>query len=329
MYNPTLGDVNGMNSGSPSTLDLTKPQVLPPTNPGAVNDDMAGIDSPFKMGGAPSTGSLSGGGRKVGRGRGGSKNPTIAGISPGQLPTLGTGTEPANNQANNNNGQGKNPANGNAVAQNGTVAADAYNKGPLYGFRDWLVEWRKNENNTFDKKFEYSIKGKVDKDGKLLVDGNPDFTGEPQMQELVKSGVEAFSDSGMLKLLKDLQSKNVKISFVQDGNQFNIKLEVVQESDRAARQLFNSINVGIELGKIGVAAGVNSEADPKNKEKEQATLDLLKMAKPRQDGTTVIIDTIVPNNFVESMYQTYKKDLEEKKSKDQGIAASKNSNGTK
>ncbi len=189
-----------------------------------------------------------------------------------------------------------------------------------------MVEWREASQNNFYQHFQYSIAGKIDKEGKLAIDGKPNFVGDPKMQEIIKSAVASFSDSGMLKLLKDLQSKAVKITFAQDGNQFLVRLETAQGTEKEARSLYSGLNVALEIGKTLVKRGADSEPDPANKQKEMTTLELMKMAQLRREGNIIIIDTPVPNKFAEDMYQTYKKDLEEKKSNPQGIAVNSNTN---
>jgi len=304
-----FGSVNGT-SDSPAGLDLSKPPVLPNQNPDAVTG--GDITSPFSIGPNPVNPPSSG--SRTPRGSGKGKKPPLASET----------TEPPVNKNTTAQNQNKKPA-ANTTPKN-PLAEDAYNKKPLYDFRDKLVEWREAGQNNFYGQFQYSLAGTIDKDGKLVVEGTPAFNGDPKMQEIIKTAVASFSDSGMLKLLKDLQSKSVKITFVQDGNQFNVKLESEQDSDKNARSLYNTINLALEVGKIWVARGVDEEQDPKNKQKEQTTLDLLKMAQLRREGNVIIIDTAVPNKFAEDMYQTYKKDLEEKKSKQTGLTVNSNVN---
>ncbi len=313
MMDPTLSDVNGINTGSPTTLDLGAPATLPNPNSGAVSG--GAIDSPFSVGGAPPVNPPVSGTRSSGK-RG--KKPPLAGGSPGALPELDDAADDtaANAKLGKKNGKTPNPGSTPAkIEPKKPLAEEAYNKKPLYEFRDKLVEWREAGQNNFYQQFQYSLAGTIDKEGKLAVEGTPTFNGDPKMREIIKTAVGSFSDSGMFKLLKDLQSKAVKITFMQDGNQFNVRLETMQETDRKAFGLASTLNLIIEGGKI-----LNSGADDKD------TFDLLNMAKVRSEGNLVVIDTVVPNQFAEALYQKYKKDLEEKKSKQTGVAGNANGN---
>lgn len=293
--NPTMQNLNttsGFNT-APSTSSgssmFGRKQVLPKHNPKAFVERPENDAVPTA---SPQEGPLTGGGRKV--------------------------TESGNNNGGATNaGQPKNPSTTTATAQSNEPAEDIYNKKPLYDLLDKMVDFREVQQNNFYQPFQYSIAGTIDKDGKLVTEGVPTFNGvDPKMQEIVKASVAAFSDSGMFKLLTDIQSKKVKITFVQDGNQFNVKLETEQESERKAKGLFNVFNIALGLGKNSISSDIAKELkqnDPKRAQREQVTLDLLSKANLRRDGSNIIIEATVDNSFAESMYQTYKKDLDEKK----------------
>lgn len=282
-FNPVPPPVNG------GGLDLSKKQKLPkPGKPFVVGkNDLFTVEGGDEPATPPQTGPM-GKGPNLANSKNGSSNPA----------------------GNNNNTGNKNPTTpGVDPTQNAVVPEDKYNRTPLYGFRDYLVEWREKGGNNLYQQFQSSITGTIDKDGKLTPTSPLQFNGDPKMQEFVKKAIGSFSDSGMLKLLTDLQSKGVKITFIQDGAKFNIKLESEQANDRAAYRLFSGINILLEVGINAVKRGVAEEVDPVNKQKEQATLDLLSMAKPRQEGKTFVLDAGVSNEFVEQMYKTYKEDL--------------------
>ena len=299
-----FGTVNG--TGTSPSLDLVNPPSLPGNGSGTLTG--GAIEPPVIPSTGPAPPFMGGGTRVKGTKKGSNANTAIPGIKP---------------TPNNNN---------NAVAQNtnkppvNPLPEGVYNKTPLYDFRDKLVEWREVGKNDLFQPFQYSLNGTIDKEGKLVVSGNPTFNGDPKMQEIIKLAMASFSDSGMLKLLTDLQSKAVKITFAQDGNQFLVRLETAQGTEKEARSLYNGINGAIELGKMFVARGADGEPDPANKQKELTTLELIKMAQLKREGNIIIIDTMVPNKFAEDMYQTYKKDLEEKKSNPQGVAVNSNTN---
>ena len=302
-----FGTVNG--TGTSPSLDLVNPPSLPGNGSGAITGGP--IEPPvISTGPAPP---FMGGGTRVKTPRGSAKGSNANTAIPG-----------INTPPNNNN---------NAVAENtnkppaNPLPEGAYNKKPLYDFRDKLVEWREISQNNFYQQFQYSVAGTIDKEGKLAIDEKSiAFAGDPKMQEIIKLAVASFSDSGMMKLLKDLQSKAVKITFTQDGNQFNVRLETAQGTEKEARSLYSGLNVALEIGKAAVKYGADSEPDPANKQKEMTTLELMKMAQLKREGNIIIIDTTVPNKFAEDMYQTYKKDLEEKKSNPQGVAVNSNTN---
>ena len=62
-----------------------------------------------------------------------------------------------------------------------------------------------------------------------------------------------------------------------------------------------------------IARGIEEETDPANKQKEQSTLELLKLTQLKREGGNIVLDIAMPNKIAEDMYQTFKKDLEEKK----------------
>jgi hypothetical protein len=303
------------NSPNPTTpppeIDLSRPQSLPKQRKGAVTGK--DIDDVFKTSPGP-RGPLDGGGRKIA-----DSDEKIAGKNPAGIP------EP---NANSNTNTNTNP---NTTAQNPKAVSPlpegALNKKALYDFRDKLVAWREDGQNNFYQQFQYSLAGTIDNDGKLVVDEKSvQFGGDPKMQEILKLAIASFSDSGLLKAVKDLQSKAVKITMIQDGNQFLVRLETQQGNEKDARRLYNSISVALGLAQTYVSAGAEAEPDPKNKLKEMTTLELLKMAELKRDATNVIIDLKPSNKFTEDMYQTYKKELEEKKTNPtpEGVAVNAN-----
>jgi hypothetical protein len=307
----TFGNSNSTTTPPPE-IDLSRPQNLPKQRKGAVTGN--DIDNVFKTSPGPQP-PLSGGGRKVT-----DSGEKVAGKNPAGIP------EPNANNSNTN--ANTNP---NTTAQNPKAVSPlpegALNKKALYDFRDKLVAWREDGQNNFYQQFQYSLAGTIDNDGKLVVDEKTiQFGGDPKMQEILKLAIASFSDSGLLKAVKDLQSKAVKITMMQDGNQFLVRLETQQGNEKDARRLYNSISVALGLAQTYVSAGVEAEPDPKNKQKEMTTLELLKMAELKRDATNVIIDLKPSNKFTEDMYQTYKKELEEKKTNPtpEGVAVNAN-----
>ncbi|HEV7642349.1 MAG TPA: hypothetical protein VGO50_00280 [Pyrinomonadaceae bacterium] len=200
-----------------------------------------------------------------------------------------------------------------------------YNKKPFLDFWQKLVDWRKEPKNDIYSPFQYTLEGTLGADGKLIVEKAPTFSGPAEIQQIVKTAAAALSESGMFKFLQDLKSKKIKLTFAQDGSQFLFRLETEQETEREARNIFNGINTAIEVGKMMVDRGIDEETDPTNKQKEQGTLELLKLTQLKREGSIIIIDTAVPNKMAEDMYQNFKKDLEEK-SNPQGVAINSNTN---
>lgn len=296
-FNPSISDINGANSG---TLDLSRAAVTPNKNAGSLK----GSVDDLQMGGSesttPTTPKTTTPGSKTGTG----KRPQLG--STGGVPEGKTGqgnslTEQLNNKP--------------GATPNGKPGPYDYNKRPLEDFRNSLVDWRDVQGNNLYQPFQYSIEATIDKDGKFAFAPGfePQFQGDPKMGEMVKKAFGAFSDSGMLRLLKDLTGQKVKINFAQDGNQFNVSLESPQPSDSKAKSLSSVINIAIDIGRR-----INSDPDDKD------TLALLNMAEVSSSGSTLIMKIPVKNDFVEAFYQKYKKDMEEKKNTQQGLGANTN-----
>jgi hypothetical protein len=188
-----------------------------------------------------------------------------------------------------------------------------YNKKPLMDFRQKLADWRKDPQNDIYSPFQYTLEAMLGANGKLIVEKAPVFTGPAEIQRIVSAAAAALSDSGLFGLLQDLKGKKVKLTLAQDGSQFFLRLEVAQDTEKEAKSAFNGINMAIELGKILAAREIEKETDPANKQKKQSTLELLKTTQLKREGSNIIIDTAMPNKMAEDMFQTYKKDLEDKK----------------
>lgn len=205
------------------------------------------------------------------------------------------------------------PEQAESKSKNAANDENVYNKKPLVDFRQKLVDWRKDPHNDIYSPFQYTLEGTLGADGKLIVEKAPVFTGPAEIQQIVKTAAAALNDSGIFKLLKDLKSKIVKLTFAQDGSQFLFRLETDMDTEREAKSTFNGINMAIEIGKMHIARGIEEETDPANKQKEQSTFELLKLTQLKREGSNIVFDIAVPNKIAEDMYQTFKKDLEEKK----------------
>ena len=314
-FGPTLSDVNGVNNtGSPTTLDLNAPQNLPKQNSGAVVDDMAGINKPFIVGGGNGGGQKGGGTRRGG----GIKKGNGISDSPKELPQI----DPE---------KGKDPDKDKTKIDNGTVVVkteDAYNMRPVTDWRDGLIKKREQDGLDFYAPFEYAIEGTIDKDGKLVAAKNkePFYNGNDDMKEVAKTAVAAFGDTGLFKVLKDIQSQNVRIIFKTDGAQINGRVEIDFGSD--AERKANGISGAINLAKslLGMKIANATKFDPSDKE----MMDLLNLVKVEKNGTVVVINAAATKDFAEALYQKYKQDMErinqEKKSKGQGVAVNSNKN---
>lgn len=302
-FNPPLSTVN---TPGP-TLDLGRKPNLP-KNSGKIT---GGVDD-LEMGSGGGTSSTptqtgplgnNGGGVKLG----GGKRPTNNGT--GKTGT-GTGNQQSLGNKINNQGTGSTP---------GTTDPNKFNKQPLLDFRNRVVEWRDAQKNDLFQRFDYAFAAKI-KEGKLEIDEKSLlFNGDSKMQEMVKAGVAAFSDSRILRVLEKMESQQVKITFAQDGSQFLVGLESLQPTDIKARTLSSTLNVVLEAGKI-----LNSRnADDKE------TLELLNMAQIGADGSKLTITVPVSNQFVEAFYQKYKQDLlKNPQGNNQGVASTPNKQAT-
>jgi hypothetical protein len=299
----TFGSQSGSSiGGSTGGLDLSAPAQLPKNKGGVIGP---APKSPFGSVGSTSTRIP-----KTG------KNSTLSNESPDKLPDLG-GEDTAETPA-----KPKNDTKGVVAKQNTKPTqpkkADddedgAFNKRPLKDFRDKLVVWREGGGVNIYQQFAYSLSGNIDKNtGKLTVKGVPAFTGDPKMQEVVKAAFSAISDSGILRYLNGLGSNSVLVNFTQDGSQFNVGIESNVGSEAKARSVSSGLKVLIQAGIAKNQANVDEDAANKRQANDLSTLELLKKLQVTNDGDKLLLNISAPNDFAESLYNSFKLDSEKK-----------------
>jgi hypothetical protein len=250
----TVNGVNGANTASPSTLDLTKPPKLPGVNPNAVTGGE--ITSPFAASTGPAP-PFSGGGRRVT----GSKNPgkNIPGINTPPSSAANNSTNsvaqnptiiPNANQAVNTTPQAANP---DIVTYSGSGTQKiVINKRVLKDFAGDLSGKVKDNQVDLQAPFTVAVVGELDADGKF------DETkwqitrveGDEKMRAVALQAIQAVSKSGWLGYLKVLGNKRLSFTLQQDQDKILVTINSEVETEEKARSLAGGLNLLMAGGKL-------------------------------------------------------------------------------
>lgn len=218
-----------------------RPQVTPTPNNNVVKGDLPGENDVDDNNPGP-TPPL--GGRRPGKGPKGLSRNHIAGI-PDPTPTPDPVVTPTPSTT---------VAEKCSLDKNGICL----NKRPLKDFAEAKLKEIKENKVNLDAPVTIIMsadlgKGGVDGDTTILV--NPKLVQrkqDPAMQKMVREGILAVGDSGWfgyLNIFPDV--KNVTITVVQDGTDFNASVTAVRESPALAEQAAVGLRGMITLGKTG------------------------------------------------------------------------------
>ncbi len=269
-----------MSSSSTSESDLLKLRPQPPApNPNAFQDN--GSPSLFKVdGNSPNAVT-----RK--RGRGGritaapTENPqkdvmdpvADAKVDPTPTPSVNTTTDP--------------------------ITGDEINSRPFSDLGKLVSDTVDKNEVNLQSEFVLNAKGKLTKEGKLdqkTFRYTKTESTDKKLIELVQEAIEAFSDSGRLKVLEKLSGKDLDLSVQQDGVNITAVVKSELESENRARSMQSSLGILLAAAKQ-LKSG--SDASPNDKD----DLVLLEGAKIENDGKNLIIRFIVPKEIIHQMIQ--------------------------
>jgi hypothetical protein len=326
---PMMPEMSGYppaGSDSPLTLDPNAPQVLPTPNDNVANQQIP--DSPFSFGDdspavkpakpirVPSY--------KQPRNRfPAGRQPKIKNESPGALPNLNGEETAGNSNSDSNSNQavaGKDPKNkqGNSNTAKDELDADKdkFNQKPLKDFGTKYGEQILTKAININAPFTIEIIAKLDKDGKLTNAKMVTAAGsDPQMSEVAKEAIAAFSDSKLLRPLYEAGGRDVKITFAQNNESLQAIIQTQAKDEAVAKTIYNSVNVAMGLVKI-----IRKGSDEAN---------LMEKAQLATQGKTFIINFMISNDektqMIEKSLKNLKQELE-KKNQPNSVAVNKDAN---
>lgn len=156
----------------------------------------------------------------------------------------------------------------------------------------------KNEVNL-QTEFTLNAKGKLTKEGKLDPKTFRYIKAEStdkKLIEIVQEAIEAFNDSGRLKVLEKLSGKDLDLLVQQDGVNISAVVKSELESENRARSMQSSLGI-----LLAAAKQLKSGADASPNDKDD--LVLLEGAKIENDGKNLVIRFIVPKEIIHQMIQ--------------------------
>jgi hypothetical protein len=244
-----FGDVNGTNTSSAPSIDLTKPPALPNQNPNAVAG--GAIDSPFSASPNPVPPLSRNGGRRVTE----SKVPAVNPTTEGEQANANSNTPPNPNKPNGNQVANNTvpPANPDIVTYNGAGKDKVtVNKRVLIDFAGDLAGKLKDNQVNLQAPFTVAVEGALDADGKFD-ESTWKFTqldGDPKMVDVAKAAIQAVSKSGWLGYLKVLGNKKLSFTLQQDQDKIFVTINSEVDTEEKARTLASGLNALIFGGKI-------------------------------------------------------------------------------
>lgn len=221
--------------------------------------------------------------------------------------------------AGNKNGKGKGGtgdkgnSNGDTTAQTDpaqqpNVDPSSINRRPFADYADKVNDLLDKKEVTLDAPFIVKARGKLNKDGKIDV-GSWKWiqqTAAPQDKKIidvVKDGMSAINDSGLLTYLSNLSGETCDLQVQQDGTNFTLSVQSVVKDEYRA----NSLKSG--LG-ILLAAAKSGKDDPNADQNQKDDFLLLNSAAVRTDGKKLILEFTIPK---EAALQMINRKLAEQK----------------
>jgi hypothetical protein len=333
MNQTTIPDMSsGFTPGSPSELDFNAPQILPTPNNNVTNQSLP--DSPFSFGDDSTPAVTPNKTSRVPsynppRNRNPvKKQPKIKNDSPANLPDLDGNKVAANNSNSNTNQVAKNNSND---ANKSTDGAEddqnkLFNQKPLKDFGTKYGEQILSKNININAPFTIDVIAKLDKDGKLLnakmqtADGS-----DPQMTEVAKAAISAFSDSRLLQTLYNVvveekdknknKSVDVKITFSQNKDNLQVIIQTQANTEERAKSISSGLNTILAI--------------VKNTRKGSDEATLMEKAQLATQGKVFIINFLISNDEKNQMIEKSLKNLKdelEKKTQPNSVAVNKDKN---
>ncbi len=179
------------------------------------------------------------------------------------------------------------------------ITGDEINNRPFKDLGKFVNEALDKKETNLQSEFLLSAKGKLTKEGKLDPKSFQYIKADSvdkKLIEVVQEAIEAFNDSGRLKVLRNLSGDDLNLEVKQDAANVSAVVQSEVESESRARSLMSSLSLllaGAKKFKSGEDASPNDKDD----------LLLLEGAKIEQDGKNLIIRFNVPKEVVHQMIQ--------------------------
>lgn len=159
---------------------------------------------------------------------------------------------------------------------------------------------------TADGKFDTSIDKKTKKEKTTFTD----WEGDEKMVNVVKEALQAVGDSGWLGYLKIFGAEKVKITFIQDQDNFLAFVESEQKTPEKARTMASGMNFYI----LGAKAGIKGED-------EQILFSGIQ--PPTSEGKIFKLNLVLPRPVVQEMI---KRQIKKAAEAEKSTAQTENSN---
>ncbi|MBV9216266.1 MAG: hypothetical protein JO053_08825 [Acidobacteria bacterium] len=202
--------------------------------------------------------------------------------------------------SNNGNGKGKGkdknpqptpeatPVDPNTIVD--SVNPGEINKKPFVLYANSINKLVDEKQVNLESVFSVTASGKLNKDGRIDPKSwkwKPGKTSDPKILDVVKDGIVALNDSGLLMYLSLLQGQNCDLLVQQDGTKFT----VVVQSDLGDQNHANTIKDGLR-GAISIAK--MGKGGPNASQNQLDDLMLLNSATVDADGKKVVLKFEVP-----------------------------------
>lgn len=281
---------------------LSKPAKLPPANPNPFIED-APTPNPANSSMTATVRRPKGRGGKISQGvepevKSTPKDETVAGSNVSPQPLPNTKTDP--------------------------ITGDEINNRPF-------TELGKFVNSALDKKetdlqseFKLSAVGKLTKEGKIdpkTFKYTNAESADKKLIEVLQEAIEAFNDSGRLKVLESLSGKDLKLDVQQDSTNIAAVIQSELESENRARAAQSSLKVLLDAAKF-----LKSRPDADQNDKDD--LLLLQGASIESEGKNLVIKFNVQKDVVHQMLQRKLADARKANSEPSSTAANSGKSAT-
>ena len=216
------------------------------------------------------------------------------------------------------------------------VSTDKFNRKPFMDLADVLLKRQLNDQLNLSAPFMVKARGKLNKDGQLEKKsfGYIEAQGDPQMIKDVQAGIEAFNDSGFLRVLSLLSGQTLELTLQQDEKSLSATVQSQVTSDTRANTLASLLSsmVKAEIARKeqGIAAleKLNDPTKTSELQNDRDDLELLKNVKVEPVKNNLVMTFGVPKQVVQGMIQRKLSEQAAKSKQPNGLAPTTPENNT-